>query len=31
MSVVICSKVNMQLYITMYMGVKFRAFVINTF
>ena len=31
MSVVIGTKFNMKLYITMYMGSKFCAFVINTF
>ena len=31
MSVVIGTKFNMKLYITMYMGAKCRAFVINTF
>ena len=31
MSVVIGIMFNMKLYITMYMGAKFRAFVINTF
>ena len=31
MPVVISTKVNMKLYITKYMGDKFRAFVINIF
>ena len=31
MSVVISTKFNMKLYITKYMGAKFRAFVINIF
>ena len=31
MSVVIGTKFNMKLYITMYMGAIFRVFVINTF
>ena len=31
MSVVFGTKFNMKLYITMYMGAKFRAFVKNTF
>ena len=31
MSVVIGIMFNMKLYIAMYMGAKFRAFVINTF
>ena len=31
MPVVIRTKFNMKLYITKYMGTKFRAFVINIF
>ena len=31
MSVVISTKINMKLYITKYMGAKFRASVINIF
>ena len=31
MSIVFGTKFNMQLYITKYMGAKFRAFVINIF
>ena len=31
MSVVIGTKINMKLYITMYRAAKFRAFVIKTF
>ena len=31
MPIVISTKFNMKLYITKYMGAKFRAFVINTF
>ena len=31
MSVVFGTKFNMKLYITKYMGAKFRAFVKNTF
>ena len=31
MPVVISTKFNMKLYITKYMGAKFRAFVINIF
>ena len=31
MSIVIGTKFNMKLHITMHMGAKFRAFVINIF